>query len=239
MKITHSSRGFTLIELLVVISIIAVLASVALPAYTGVQERAAQTKALNNAKQIGLTCKIFAQDHDGNYPSYTLQNLKPTATPVRDSNTAFAQLIPDYLQTEDIFYVAKSKWTPSAPDGQYDNPQNDSPTNTLKQGENHWAYVLGLSDTSNASYPLIADGFVNGGQNSHQYTQDSSQRGGVWKGKKAIVVRCDASGVIMTVDRREMTVKGPVGGAQDDDIFTTSRANDGWLGQDNDVVNPL
>jgi prepilin-type N-terminal cleavage/methylation domain-containing protein len=239
MKHIHSSRGFTLIELLVVISIIAVLASIAVPAFTGVQERAAQTKALSNAKQIGLVCKTFAQDNNGNYPSYTLDsNLKPTTTTVNDANTAFAQLIPDYLTDENLFVVSKSKWTPSGADGQYDNPQTASPTNTLKQGENHWALVTGLSDTSNSSFPLIADGFVSGGQTSHKYTVDQSQPGGVWKGKKSIVIRCDASGNILKVDPVSLTVKGPVGASQEQDIFTTSNSTDGWLGSGNVVVNP-
>jgi prepilin-type N-terminal cleavage/methylation domain-containing protein len=240
MKINYSSKAFTLIELLVVISIIAVLASIAVPAFTGVQERAAQTKALNNAKQIGLSCKIFAQDNNGGYPTYTLDaNLKPTTTQVSDSNTAFAQLIPDYLQTEDIFWLAKSKWcSTSPPDGRYDNPQLSSPAQTLVEGENEWALVLGLSDTSNSSYPLIANGFTDGGQTSHQYSIDQSEKGGVWKGKKAIVVRCDTSAAVMRVDPTSLTVKGPVGASQDDDIFSTTHSADGWLGSTNVVANP-
>ena len=61
--------AFTLIELLIVITIIAVLASIALPAFTGVKERADQTKDLSNAKQIALALRQFAIDNNGSYPA--------------------------------------------------------------------------------------------------------------------------------------------------------------------------
>ena len=47
-----TTAAFTLIELLVVIAIIAVLASIALPVFSSVQTKGAQTKALSNGKQI-------------------------------------------------------------------------------------------------------------------------------------------------------------------------------------------
>jgi prepilin-type N-terminal cleavage/methylation domain-containing protein len=53
-----NSRGFTLIELLVVISIIAILAGIALPAYSGVTLMAKITDATQKAKQIGLALRI-------------------------------------------------------------------------------------------------------------------------------------------------------------------------------------
>src|SRR5438105_1819976 len=139
MKIPRNSKAFTLIELLVVISIIAILAGIALPVFSSVQVKGAQTKALSNAKQIGLACKLYATDNNGLFPSKTLTgaNLKPGTTNVSDSNTAFAQLFPDYLQSENIFYQPKSAFTPAPPDDKIDNPPTASPTNTLAQGENH------------------------------------------------------------------------------------------------------
>ena len=59
------SAAFTLIELLVVITIIAILASIALPAFTSVQQKGKQTKALSNAKQIAIALRLYASDHDG------------------------------------------------------------------------------------------------------------------------------------------------------------------------------
>src|ERR1700689_584636 len=97
MKRTRTQHGFTLIELLVVIGIIALLASIAVPAFTGVQIRAAQTKALSNAKQIGLCCAQFAIDNNGQYPSYQTTSGSTSTNLVTDSNSAFCQLFPAYL----------------------------------------------------------------------------------------------------------------------------------------------
>jgi prepilin-type N-terminal cleavage/methylation domain-containing protein len=231
-------EAFTLIELLVVISIIAILAGIALPVFGSVQIKGAQTKALSNAKQIGTALRLFAVDNNGNYPSYVLDsNMKPTSALVGSANEAFAQLIPDYLPNEDIFWLTKSPTcNPNPPDGQMDPPNTPVAVLTLAEGENEWAYVLALNDTSNPSFPLIANGFKDAG--SHTYTDVEGDPGSVWKGKAAIVVRCDTSGsTIKTYKNGTGTyiVKGPIGGTTDDDIFKNA---DTWLGTKNTVVNP-
>ena len=56
--------AFTLIELLVVISIIAILAGIALPVFQKAMERGHATNDLNNLKQIGLGITAYLTDND-------------------------------------------------------------------------------------------------------------------------------------------------------------------------------
>lgn len=238
-----TSASFTLIELLVVIAIIAVLASIALPVFVSVQVKGAQTQALSNAKQIALALRLYASDNNGTYPAYLVNPDGTTTTNppalVSSSNDAFCQLFPTYVRSEKIFWLAKSNWCkPNPPDEQTDATLVVPSTLTLASGENEWAYVLGLSDTSNPSVPLIADGFLD--QSAHTYSKDSTAKGGVWKGANAIVIRADSSGTVEKVNQGDMTIHGPngtAGGAQGD-IFTINNATNGWLGTANTVVNP-
>jgi prepilin-type N-terminal cleavage/methylation domain-containing protein len=243
--IKRTSAAFTLIELLVVITIIAILASIALPAFTSVQTKGKQTKALSNGKQIALSLRLFASDHDGNYPSYVVDANGVAANPpvnVASSNDAFCQLFPTYIKSEAIFYVGGSAWcNQNAPDEQQDATLVVPSVLTRATGENEWLLVLRLNDTFNPSCPLIADGFTAGGESSHTYIKDQSAKGGVWKGLNAIVIRADgSSGALQKVDPTSLQVIGPnatAGGAQGD-IFTVANGANGWLGVTNVVVNP-
>ncbi|MGV3533985.1 MAG: type II secretion system protein [Chthoniobacteraceae bacterium] len=171
--------GFTLIELLVVISIIAILAATSVPVYQSVMMGGKQTAALNNARQIGLGVRMYANDNDGNLPSVDSEEEGAAST----SNDAFRQLVPTYVDSEQIFTVPSSKVGAKA--------DNDVSTKSkiLERNENHWAYVAGLSTSSKSTWPLIVDHTTGSGY----YSDKEGDVGGTWRGTKAVVVHADNS----------------------------------------------
>ncbi len=235
MKVSKSA-AFTLIELLVVISIIAILAGIALPVFGEVQIRGAQTKALSNAKQVGTGCKLFAMDYQGNFPQWPKgsDGAPDKAGTAADANAVLETLVPDYLPDKGVFSIPKSAYCKVTTAGA---------TDKLVAGENEWAYVTNLSDTSNSRFPLLADGFSSGSEAAPTYVADETLPGGVWKAKKAVVVRVDISGTVETLygtgtgkDR-----KGTVKRFDDKPTENAFVADSGkeWLNDKAKVLNPL
>ena len=100
------SRAFTLIELLVVIVVIAILATIAFPVYTGVVERARVTQDMNNLRQVGLGIQTYLNDNDQVLP----------ATTTWPGTTAAPVLYPKYIATRKVFQSPFDKRTPSESD---------------------------------------------------------------------------------------------------------------------------
>ena len=95
----RSLQAFTLIELLVVISIIAVLASLAIPAVTGALTRGQATQTLSNMKQLHQIAYTMAMD------ATTTGDTNvgwPGSMPSKTWAGWITNAVPGYLKTNDM-----------------------------------------------------------------------------------------------------------------------------------------
>ncbi len=94
--IRGGTTAFTLIELLLVIAIIAIFASLALPALANAKGKTKSTACLNNLRQIGLAMQMHADDHEG---------FLPTTTHGAATNASWIYLLADYVGRVDKIRV--------------------------------------------------------------------------------------------------------------------------------------
>jgi prepilin-type N-terminal cleavage/methylation domain-containing protein/prepilin-type processing-associated H-X9-DG protein len=152
---TSKTSGFTLVELLVVISIIALLASLAIPMVGKARNKAVQLKDTSNLKQVGLAIKLYASDYDGNYPilwsGSNITDITTVSGSYKANDSLRALFATGICKDERIFNTPGAKRF-KVGDNNIGTP--DAFTEALATGEESYTYVVGQSESSDGMEPL-------------------------------------------------------------------------------------
>lgn len=163
-----------------------IVASLVIPVFNVVSEKARIMQASSNARQIIITLKNYAGDNGGNYPDADHRN------PPLTSNDAFRELFKRGLLEDERAFTAA--FSPYEGDNNIGEPPDYK--EALKPGENHWCMTKGLSDSSSGNAPLIFEAPSQPGVWPPVWNADAAEKkvpGRAWKGGRIVIGRNDGS----------------------------------------------
>jgi prepilin-type N-terminal cleavage/methylation domain-containing protein len=160
------ANSFTLVELLVVISIIGLLAGLAVPAIQGGLDKAKQQVDVSNIRQCGLIAFSYANDNEGNYNG--------TNTNSMSSRVFFTNLVSLGLLNSTKVLAGNGYISATS-------------TNNITVNNIAWGYNNPLTTSDDGNLPLfISKNFGSGNTFSNVSIAQSSVG---WKSKGIVVYR--------------------------------------------------
>jgi type II secretion system protein G len=123
-----NEEGFTIAELLIVIVVLGILAAIAIPSFTGLQERARRAELESNGRAIVLALEMYKID-TGKYPD-TVEEI--------DDLQAYLTNVEQILKTVDsVTYQTNTSGGYTLTLGHEDGPKVTFENGVLQQPESH------------------------------------------------------------------------------------------------------
>jgi hypothetical protein len=144
---------------------------------------------LNIGRSLYMTLRSYAAE-TANSEQFPLYKVGRGGELLENSNGAFEVLLTRYMDEKRVLFNEESAWCKG---GVATNEK------TVGPGECEWAYVRGLEVSSNGQWPLLANAFAPG---RTTYVADPAEKGGVHRGKRAVVILAGGSAEILETKKK-------------------------------------
>src|SRR5258708_3910591 len=98
-------KAFTIIEMAVVLGVLAILLALLLPTVQRARELANRAVCASNLRQIGVACRMYANDHEGLFPGHFHIPLPATALKTNQIQNRYS--FPGVLSDDDLTPLTK------------------------------------------------------------------------------------------------------------------------------------